>query len=195
VPLLFQKLFAKYYYASAYRYADCYLGPTHDLAYTDPAAVHLLSTESLEALSVGCQRSRVEKTARLSDFEASYRFLNVCSDPGAFGVNCSTCSKCCRTLLTLELLGKIDEYGAVFDLSRYSRARDRYIVTLLANPHESFNNEILEFANSIGYRFSRRHRIVGALRALYRRGHRAFDQREHGANATRGAGANALVDE
>ncbi|MEJ2745225.1 MAG: hypothetical protein P8123_06005, partial [bacterium] len=40
VPLLFQKLIRRVYYASAYRYEDCFVGPTDSMGYSDPMAVH-----------------------------------------------------------------------------------------------------------------------------------------------------------
>ena len=46
--------------------------------------------------------------------------------------NCSACDKCLRTLLTLEVLGVLERYRAVFDLDVYARHRDRFIATVLA---------------------------------------------------------------
>ena len=83
--LQFQKLFGKYLYASAYPYKDCYTDKTYDIAYTDPIAIHLLSTETLECISSGCQYSRVEKTERISDLEYATRYLNVCVKRDANG--------------------------------------------------------------------------------------------------------------
>jgi len=163
VPLLFQKLLGRYLYASAYHYRNCKAGEAYDMAYSDPFAVHLLSTETLECISTGCQYSRVEKTAVVSRFEPSYRFLNVCTNPGKGGRNCSVCDKCCRTLLTLELLGALDKYWRVFDLEAWARHRPLYVCKVLLNDDgDIFLEEILRLADRIG------HDLRGSIRAKYR---------------------------
>ena len=68
--LMLQKLFGKYLYASTHKYADCFVGEAYDIAHTDPFAVHLLSTETLDCISTGCQYSRVQKTARVTEVRA-----------------------------------------------------------------------------------------------------------------------------
>ena len=151
--LLFQKLFSKYYYSGGVRYRDCFIGPTNDIAYTDPATVHLLSTESLEFISVGSQYSRVEKAMKVSELESSYRWLNVCWFPDTRGTNCSICSKCCRTLLSLEILGKLENYRNVFDLDKYRKVRNGYVRHVLRNRNNPLNREMLEYAKKVGFRF------------------------------------------
>ena len=124
VVLLLQRLIGRFYYASAYRYQDCFVGETSELAHTDPFAIHLLSTESTDCISTGCQYSRVEKTERLAELALSRRYLDVCVR-SSDGTNCSGCWKCARTLLTLEILGLLDQYDQVFDLDEYRRIRYR----------------------------------------------------------------------
>ena len=150
--LVLQKLFGKYLYASSDKYEDCFVGPTDDSAYSDPFAVHLLSTETLECISTGCQYSRVEKTIRVSDFEPSWRYLTVCARNRGIG-NCSTCFKCARTLLTLEILGKEDLYDSVFDLDAYRRIRKRFIAKVLLS-RECLLREVAQFAKVRGFEFS-----------------------------------------
>lgn len=149
VVLLLQKLLGKYLYASTFKYKDCYVAKTYDMAYADPAAVHLLSTETLEAISTGCQYSRVDKSRVVSSFEPSHRFLNICVNADAEGKNCSVCWKCCRTLLTFELLGVLEKYGDVFDLDAYSAQKPDYVYRSLSNPDALFN-EILGLADDVG---------------------------------------------
>ena len=154
VVLLFQKLFSKYYYSGGFAYRDCFFGPSNDLASSEPATVLLLSTETLEFMSVGSQYSRVEKTMKVSELESSYKWLNVCWFPDARGANCSVCLKCCRTLLTLEILGKLEEYRNVFDLDKYRKVKNTYIRHVLRNRNDPFNREIIEYAKKVGFRFS-----------------------------------------
>jgi hypothetical protein len=151
--LMLQKLFAKYYYTSAYRYQDCYVGETNALAYTDPVAVHLLSTETLECISTGCQYSRVEKTARTAEIAEARHLLNVCITETHDGKNCSTCWKCCRTLVTLEMLGLLEEFDEIFDLDRWRRVRSKYLLYMLSMKGDKLVNEIKEHAKHTHYSF------------------------------------------
>lgn len=150
IPLVLQKHFQRYYYASTYKYADCGVNRTDDIARFDPLAFYLLSTEGLDCVSTGCQMSRVEKTAMVATYEPSHRYLNVCVDPSFEGRNCSVCFKCCRTLLTLELLRVADLYKDVFDLEKFSRVRNRYVLKILRYKRGSFEAEIADLFRAKG---------------------------------------------
>lgn len=149
--LVLQKLFSKYIYASAFKYEDCFVGTTEYMAYTDPVAVHLLSTENTECISSGCQYSRVEKTIKVTEIDLSYKYLNVCMRNSGVD-NCSTCQKCLRTLLTLEIIGQQNLYEQVFDLSKYRTARYEYISNILRS-NDTFDGEILSLAKQHDYQF------------------------------------------
>lgn len=149
--LILQKLFGRFLYASAFRYEDCFVGRAPSAAYADPAAIHLLSTETMESLSVGSQYSRVEKTMRVAELELSHRYLDVCIDSQPPG-NCGVCWKCARTLLTLELLGKATLYKDVFPLDRYS-AKRRYCQARMLSKKDLLAQEILRLARERDYRF------------------------------------------
>lgn len=142
IPLVLQNQFQRYYYASTYKYADCGVTRTDDVARFDPLAFHLFSTEGLYCVSTGGQMSRVEKTRMIADFEPSYRFLNVCVDPAYEGRNCSVCFKCCRTLMTLELLGVSERYSGVFDIEKFRRIRNGYLLKCLRAKSGSFEAEV-----------------------------------------------------
>jgi hypothetical protein len=153
-PLLLQKLFSKYYYASCDSYHDTRIKEMPDFSNTDPASVHLLSTETMDFISSGAQLSRVEKTKQLAESGTADKLLNVCNDTTARGENCSACLKCCRTLLTLELLGEIDKFDGLFDLEKYRKRRNVYIVSnVLRNGFDTLAHEIKEYADNIGYSF------------------------------------------
>jgi hypothetical protein len=151
--LLLQGLFGKYIYSADHRFEDWFLYQKIDTRFLDPATVHLLSTETLECVSSGCQYSRPEKTAIISDYPTCYKYLNVCIHPREDGRNCSRCEKCLRTLFTLEMLGRVKCFEAIFDLVAYQRERTRYLIWLMSNRNISYNREILEFSKKIGYRF------------------------------------------
>jgi hypothetical protein len=161
--LMLQRLFGRYYYSSAFRYEDCRAGAAKGIAYADPFALHHLSTETFDCISTGCQHTRVEKTRLTGLVPGAARWLNVCVMPGSEGKNCSKCWKCCRTLLTLELLGCIDDYAGVFDLRAWRRARDWYVAeTILRKVDDPLSAEIREYAERIGYSFRLWQRVLGS---------------------------------
>jgi len=150
--LLLQKLFSKYYYASTYQYKDCVVKPYQDIAIIDPLCLHLLSTETLECISSGCEYSRVEKTRKVAKVPFANRWLNVCVN-SVDGTNCSACLKCCRTLLTLEVLGLLENFSYVFNLKKWQKVRNSYLRRHLADKNDPFIKEILEYAKNVGYSF------------------------------------------
>lgn len=158
--LLLGSLFSKYLVASSYRYSDSFIGDSRDVAHADPAAVHLLSTETLECLSAGCQYSRVEKTRRAVTVPGCEEILNVCNHPPPGARNCSRCYKCLRTLATLDLLGMVERFDRVFDLEVYQRRRFDYLMLLPARAiDDSFIREIYEFSRQPDARLPRHMRL------------------------------------
>ena len=135
--LILEKLIFRYFYSSGLAYRDLKIRKGNspnfvrgrDSASFDPITLPCLSTGALEFISFGSQYKRTEKTAIVADFEPSYRWLNVCAVQAK---NCSVCRKCLRTLLTLDLLGKVERYEAVFDLKKYRREKKRFICYILA---------------------------------------------------------------
>lgn len=165
--LALQKGVKTYLYASSHRYRDCGVRPAAEMSFCEPAAVHLFSTESTQCISCGSQYSRVDKTRRIADLPLAHRFLNVCVDPTA-AANCSVCFKCTRTLLTLELLGKLEPFSRIFDPARYRAVRNHYLLEVLLSDG-SFEREIRECAAEIGFEFPASCRRRAALHAAYRR--------------------------
>jgi hypothetical protein len=149
--LTLQKLLSKYLYASAYEYSDCGIIVTDSAAYSDPLTLHLLSTETTECISTGCQYSRTKKTEKVAVLPSSYEYLNVCMRNSGVG-NCSTCYKCLRTLVTLEVLGKLNLYERVFSLQQYREVRHEYISKLLRD-RGTFEQDIVHFAQQHNYSF------------------------------------------
>lgn len=160
--LVLQSLVGTYLYASGFHYEECFRrGGDTPLASWDPVLLPLLSTERLRVLSVGAQYTRVDKTARIADFAPSRRYLQVCVRPGSVG-NCSTCWKCARTQLALEVLGRLDEFGEVFDLALYRRIRPHYVVEMLRSD-EPLWVEIRQLARTRQFEFPLTLRLAAAL--------------------------------
>ena len=144
--LHFQKLFSNYYFASSYPYKHFKLDPT-DTTYYDIWNLHLLSTESTNFYSSVPGLTRIEKTALISNYEGTFNFLDVCLTPDRNQnfKNCTQCEKCLRTCLTLELLGKLENYHTVFDLKAYKEQKNRYIGQILNTRKKNiFSEEIFQ---------------------------------------------------
>jgi hypothetical protein len=120
-----------------------------------PLQFILLSTETLECISTGSEFSRLEKTLKMSKVPDAHNWLNVCISPDVTtGKNCSVCPKCCRTLLTLEVLGITDEFKNVFNLDKWQRIRRRYVITgLAAIDKDPYIKEIVSYAEKNNFSF------------------------------------------
>ncbi|MBY7144645.1 hypothetical protein KFZ56_16615 [Virgibacillus sp. NKC19-3] len=137
--LTLQKLFRYYYYSSGRQLKHFALSPISG-SY-DILSLPMLSTESLTFFSAGSGYSRMEKTAEISGYVPTYRYLNVCTNDSS--MNCSVCVKCLRTMLTLEVLGKLPLYKHVFDRRKYQTKRTKYIAQVVAMRNkDTYSNEI-----------------------------------------------------
>jgi hypothetical protein len=143
VALALQGGIRRFLYASTYRYRDVRFAPSNDIAFCDPVSFPHLSTERLDAVSVGGEYSRVEKTFQVSDFAQTYSALDVCTGGIISNRNCSQCAKCLRTMLTLDCAGRLDRYAEVFDLHKYEALKDWYIAHIMTAP-DPFSRELAE---------------------------------------------------
>ena len=129
--MFLQKTYGKYYYASAglnyeslissaVEYKDIDIG-----AFSDPILLPLLSTESLELIPDGNQYTRTEKTIHILDYEPIKRYLNVCVSGDDTHENCSVCPKCCRTMMTLSSVNRLEDFNHLFDIEKYKRSAEK----------------------------------------------------------------------
>lgn len=151
--LIMQKRYNKYYCSSlGWSYLELLefykddLGK--DIAIFDPILLPLLSTESLELIADGTQYTRVEKVKNIINYEPVYRYLNVCVSGEDTHENCSLCSKCCRTLMTLDSIGKIEEFSSLFDIKKYRKEAERiYLAEQVLNQNKNaFARDNVELA-------------------------------------------------
>ena len=171
--LFLQRGIRRYYLASAghpYFHLWHYLGMRRrpdDIAYLNPHLLPWLSTESLDFVDDGTFLDRSQKTALIADYEPATRYLNVCGNHDTLDTNCSICPKCCRTLLTLEILGKVDAFRSVFDVDKYRReARRLFIAETLAHvDREMFYRHIVDLANERGVNLRREVNCLDLFRA------------------------------
>lgn len=171
--LFLQRGIRRYYLASAghpYFHLWHYLGMRRrpdDIAYLNPYLLPWLSTESLDFVDDGTFLDRSQKTVLIADYEPATRYLNVCGNHDTLDTNCSICPKCCRTLLTLELIGKVDAFRAVFDVDKYRReARRLFIAETLVNvDKEMFFRHIVDLAEERGVNLRREVNCLDMFRA------------------------------
>ena len=144
VALLLQGGVGRYLYASAFSFEHVHLRQANAMGYSDLVTLPMLSTDATDVFSVGSQYSRVEKTMHVAAIPDSYDSLDICvNDKG--GGNCSVCSKCMRTLLTLEIGEVLDKYNGVFDIDAYFGKRCEYIQSVLKS-NDPLLIEIVNFA-------------------------------------------------
>ena len=165
--LQLQKLFGKYIYASTYHYQNSFIGKMSDIAFADPATIHLLSTEQLQCISSGCQYQRAEKTLKVAELDLARKYLNVCVNSDGQGQNCSMCKKCLRTMLVLDVAGKLERFSEVFDLRRYKMMRWVFIGRVLCSPKDILGQEVLEFARTRKIRIPFWYRLARLLPLKY----------------------------
>jgi hypothetical protein len=168
VALALQGGLSKFLYASAFGYKDICVKQAIFMAYCDPILLPLVSTESLEALSVGSEYSRVEKTAIVTDFAPARGTLDVCIRGQHTGklTNCSTCKKCLRTLATLDILGKLENHAADFDLALYQRQRNIHLAKLLSSS-DSLSREVVDLARERAYRIPMSSHLLHRTRTVW----------------------------
>ena len=135
--ILFERELDIYLYASAFAYPELDLRATYYMGHLDPVLLPLLSTTDLRFISAGAGSDRLRKTELLADDAVAQRLLDVCVTPvpkrAAMvepGKNCSRCWKCYRTMLTLDALGKLEQFATIFDLEHYHQNKESVLRTL-----------------------------------------------------------------
>lgn len=137
--LSLQRYIKRYYSSSNFSYDEIARfskqSRNFDMAeYAESFMLHLISTENLELVIDGCQYTRKEKLERISDWGYAQRHLNVCTSTKTDDAhNCSHCRKCAGALLTLEAMGKQDQFKKVFDWEVWRKNRFRWKCWFLSN--------------------------------------------------------------
>ena len=130
-----QKLFKNYFYASSAT-LERFRMKSSDTAYYELLISKAIRGNSLEFHISGLNTNRLDKTISLSDHPLAKQYLNVCQmipeNKNLQGVdNCSKCYKCTRTMLTLDALGKLEEFGEVFSLNIFKDNKSKFIAELI----------------------------------------------------------------
>ena len=126
--LCLQKLWGKFTIASA---GDSFAIFTlskileYDSATYDLLFLNVISTRWMRFYSGGGAETRYYKTLAIAEYEPAKKYLHVCTDDS--GPNCNVCAKCIRTMVTLDAIGKLDEFDKVFDVNYYRANRKFYL--------------------------------------------------------------------
>ena len=106
------------------------------LAYT-------LSVPGIEIKICGLDIRRENKVKALSEFDIAQKYLRVCVKSAR---NCNICFKCIRTLLEIDMIGKLEEYRDVFDIEFYLKHRvDIYFSKMVMDSKNDFLNPIYKY--------------------------------------------------
>lgn len=142
----------KTYYNSSSGFPHEYFSPSlrTGSAIYEAILIPALCNDTVKFLIGSAQFTRLEKTEQIADFKIAQDHLDVCF---RFN-NCGNCSKCYRTLLTLDLLGKLDQYKNVFDVNSFNRNKDKaygYMLYSSSGPGiDYFAEEIIKKAKAQG---------------------------------------------
>lgn len=151
--LVFEKVLDKYYTAYDYSYWEItHLTELDYGAVTDMCIEMMLSTETLEVIADGTKYRRSEKTQRLLNYPPFLKYLNVCVARRLTPENCSGCHKCKRTMLTLDIFNRLEDFSEIFDIERYKKDRYAYkCSTVLHRNDDIFANDNYQLAKKMNY--------------------------------------------
>jgi hypothetical protein len=114
--LVLEREFGKILIPSSFDYRTLIPWGTHPLS--DP----LYSTSKTQIIHEGASHSRIQKTEFISTRPNVLMNLHVCFQGldahGQDDTNCCACSKCYRTMIVLEILGKLKDC-ALFDYGKF----------------------------------------------------------------------------
>ena len=126
-----------------------------------------LSIEGLDIIDDGNLYDRSQKTAIVAEYPPARRYLNVCYGHDTLDTNCSVCPKCARTLLTLDILGKLNDFSGVFDIPKYRREVRRRLIaeTIASESTNLFSRHQMDLARSRGVNLRREVGVLDLFRA------------------------------
>jgi hypothetical protein len=151
--LVFQRVLDKYYVAYDYSYWEIvYMTAADYASITDMCNDYLLQTENLEIIVDGTQYRRSDKTINLLNYPPFLKYLNVCVTLSDGAHNCSLCHKCKRTLLTLDILNRLEDATEVFDIEKFKKCLFKYkCYTVLHSKSDIYAHDNCQLAKKMNY--------------------------------------------
>lgn len=174
VVLSMQKLFRLYYFASTFPIWE-FRYDQQIMEYYETLLLPLLSTESTELMVANPELTRVAKEKMIFSDPLVQKYLYVCwkeiianANPDSDYaknkdkyLNCTSCDKCLRTLLAIDIMGYIEQYRKIFNIDYYYKVKNSYIARVIAKRKEnSFYYELYCLMNEYAYPVNRITRLL-----------------------------------
>ena len=74
---------------------------------------------------------RINKIRAIADDNDVAQYLSVCFNDAADGINCGECFGCWKTMIPLDILGKLSRFSTCFDLDKYYNNRKKVMEDLI----------------------------------------------------------------
>lgn len=103
-------------------------GKTGPMDLIDPLLCPQFTCDRLEVLNSSVDIDRTDKLLNIIENSQYLDLIDVCTSQSKRredGKQCGTCAKCGHLLMLMEALGRLEDFGKTFDLSRYRRKRWR----------------------------------------------------------------------
>jgi hypothetical protein len=113
-------------------------GESVEPAGTHPDLDHLWSTEVTEFVHDGCEATRVDKAAAISQCDIALNTLRVCYENPNGAYNCGVCEKCLRTMVNLQAVGALER------CSTFDRPLNLDSVALMDSDHQCSRWHLLD---------------------------------------------------
>jgi len=110
-----------------------------------PLSDSLLSTDTLDFIHAGGMYQRIEKLKEISNWDLAHKHLRICPYPrySEYGLNCSRCEKCVRTMLPLYALGVLDKFKTF--AKPLTKNRESIWMARKFNPSREYHRELFPF--------------------------------------------------
>ena len=146
--LALQKLFGVYYVSSGvpiklFEFAN------HDSDGFDVFNLSVISNDQVTFYSSGGEVARTEKIKYIADDKFVQKSLKVCNDNEQ--ENCGKCEKCMRTMLSLDIVGKLEAFDQSFPIEKFRQNKNSYLSLIEGNYIES-SIDLLDSIKRYGYR-------------------------------------------
>lgn len=156
VVLAMQKMFSVYYFASSSDIKEFKPIFSESSSY-DCLTLPLISTQDTTFISGTNTMSRLEKVSLVTKYPEVLEHVYPCVD-GNPPHNCGECEKCRRTIMELEVLGKLDMAELAFDLTYYKKHRTSIYGYMLLHRHEKIDCDLAPIYLEI-YRHIRQNKL------------------------------------
>lgn len=95
-----------------------------DNGITEYLTVNCINNYNFKMILEGIEKNYFEKINDISDDIPSKKYLHVCNSEQE---NCGRCDSCINTILTLESIGKLEDFEKIFDIDYYKHNKKLYL--------------------------------------------------------------------